>query len=65
MDLGLDYVVSDITSLLKLSEVEALTSQLGIMMAQMVGHSMMAEHKELVLYQLNDKAMTMLREQGP
>lgn len=64
MDLGLAHVVSDITSLLELSEVDALTTQLGMLMGQMVGHSGMAEHKELALLQLNYKAMAMLREQG-
>lgn len=64
MDLGLARVVSDITSLLELSEVDALTTQLGMLMGQMVGHSGMREHKELALLQLNYKAMAMLREQG-
>ena len=64
MDLGSVHVVSCIKSVLDLSELDAITSQLGMLMDQMVGPSMMAEHKELALLQLNDTAMAMVREQG-
>lgn len=64
MDLGSVHVVSCIKSLLDLSELDAITSQLGMLMDQMVGFSMMAEHKELALLQLNDTALAMVREQG-
>ena len=64
MDLGSVHVVSHIKELLELSELDALTTQLGMAMDQMVGPNIMAEHKQLALLQLNDTAMAMLREQG-
>lgn len=64
MDLGSVHVVSHIKELLELSELNTLTTQLGMAMDQMVGPNIMAEHKQLALLQLNDTAMAMLRKQG-
>ena len=64
VDLGSSYVLHCIDNLIKLTELDTLTSQLLTFLEQMAGAQACASHRQVALMQLTETLLGVLRERG-
>ena len=64
VDLGSSYVVHCINNLVKLTELDTLTSQLLTFLEQIAGARLHARHRHSALLQLTETLLAVLRERG-